>query len=119
MYDGRLPGIEEPVAIKKILHSSSDQSEKYFAKEISKMRRLRHPNIINLIGWCKEDDNLLLIYERTESGGGLEDHLYPRILNAAVYDVVDNRVPSNLSWPRRYVQPVNMSTCSIADADIA
>lgn len=37
--------------------------------------QLRHPNLVNLIGYCLEDEQRLLVYEYME-GGNLEDVLF-------------------------------------------
>ncbi|PWA59330.1 serine/threonine-protein kinase, active site protein [Artemisia annua] len=36
---------------------------------------LRHPNLVKLIGYCKEDDNFVLVYEYMLKGS-LENHLF-------------------------------------------
>lgn len=37
--------------------------------------QLRHPNLVNLIGYCLEDEQRLLVYEYME-GGNLENLLF-------------------------------------------
>lgn len=37
--------------------------------------QLRHPNLVNLIGYCLEDEQRLLVYEYME-GGNLENVLF-------------------------------------------
>ena len=37
--------------------------------------QLSHPNLVKLVGYCTEDDNLLLVYEFMPKGS-LENHLF-------------------------------------------
>ena len=43
--------------------------------EVVILGQLKHPNLVNLIGYCCEDDHRLLVYEYMERGN-LEDHLF-------------------------------------------
>lgn len=103
VYEGSgLPGIKENVAIKRILDASADHTKRDFENEISIMSQLHHRNILRLMGWCREDKHLLLIYEIMKKGN-LEGHLYPQIgaSDSRVYGVVDDDTSSQLGWPRR------------------
>lgn len=42
---------------------------------------LRHPNLVNLIGYCGDGDQRLLVYEYMPLGS-LEDHLHGNIFSA-------------------------------------
>lgn len=42
--------------------------------EVIILGQLKHPHLVNLIGYCCEDDHRLLVYEYMERGN-LEDHL--------------------------------------------
>jgi serine/threonine protein kinase len=111
VYKGRLEveGIERHVAIKRIIDTVSDQSRKYFANEISIMRRVNHRNIIHLVGLCEEGDNLLLVYELMENGN-LENKLYPRngAMDLEVYSQMDPATtPLLLDWHKRYWSYLN------------
>ncbi|KAL6202105.1 hypothetical protein ACLB2K_025816 [Fragaria x ananassa] len=61
------------VAVKKI-SSGSKQGLKEYAAEVSIISRLRHRNLVQLIGWCHEK-KLLLVYEFMPNGS-LDSHLF-------------------------------------------
>jgi serine/threonine protein kinase len=109
VYKGRLPGIDMAVAIKEIKETSTDQAKKAFKTEIRIMSKLHHRNVLRLLGWCEEDQHLLLIYEIMENGN-LEDRLYPiprpgNADNTTVCGVTENVTysSSQLGWVARYV----------------
>ncbi|KAK1267771.1 L-type lectin-domain containing receptor kinase VII.1 [Acorus gramineus] len=69
VYKGALKAGELPVAIKCFAAESGGQSVKEFLSEVSTLGRLRHRNIVSLIGWSKrEGGNLILVYEYMENG---------------------------------------------------
>uniref|UniRef100_J3NEU8 Protein kinase domain-containing protein n=1 Tax=Oryza brachyantha TaxID=4533 RepID=J3NEU8_ORYBR len=90
VYRGVLTTMSEsdlPVAVKKV-SKSSRQGWKEFVSEVTVISRLRHRNLVQLIGWCHDHgDELLLTYELMPNGS-LDDHIYS----------VENVMP----WPARY-----------------
>ncbi|KAK0577277.1 hypothetical protein LWI29_030652 [Acer saccharum] len=72
VYKGCLPDGKE-LAV-KILKQSEDVL-KEFVLEIEIITTLHHKNIISLLGFCFEDDNLLLVYDFL-SRGSLEENLH-------------------------------------------
>ncbi|XP_034707576.1 calcium/calmodulin-regulated receptor-like kinase 2 isoform X1 [Vitis riparia] len=64
----------EVVAV-KVLASNSKQGEKEFQTEVSLLGRLHHRNLVNLIGYCVDKGQHMLIYEFM-SNGSLENLLY-------------------------------------------
>ncbi|KAL3622584.1 hypothetical protein CASFOL_033995 [Castilleja foliolosa] len=72
VYKGCLRGGKE-LAV-KILKPSEDVL-KHFVSEIEIITSLHHKNIINLVGFCFEEDKLLLVYNLL-SRGSLEDNLH-------------------------------------------
>ncbi|KAI7735337.1 hypothetical protein M8C21_029754 [Ambrosia artemisiifolia] len=70
----------------KMLHSHSLQGPTEFQQEVNILSRLRHPNLVTLVGACP--DACIIIYEYL-SGGSLEDRLTCK----------DNTPP--LSWQTR------------------
>ena len=46
----------------------SDEVLKEFVSEIEIVSSLRHKNVISLIGFCFENDDLLLVYEYLQRG---------------------------------------------------
>ncbi|CAK8570308.1 unnamed protein product [Lathyrus sativus] len=72
VYRGCLPDGKE-VAVKIL--KPSDDVLKEFVLEIEIITTLHHINIISLVGFCFEDDNLLLVYDFL-SRGSLEHNLH-------------------------------------------
>lgn len=64
------------VAIKK-LDSESMQGFDEWQSEVHFLGRLSHPNLVKLLGYCWEDNELLLVYEFMQKGS-LENHLFGR-----------------------------------------
>ncbi|KGN55628.2 probable serine/threonine-protein kinase PIX13 isoform X1 [Cucumis sativus] len=64
------------VAIKK-LNAESVQGFQEWQAEVNFLGRLNHPNLVKLLGFCWEDDELLLVYEFMPRGS-LENHLFGR-----------------------------------------
>ncbi|GMI81761.1 P2-type purinergic receptor 2, L-type lectin receptor kinase I.5 [Hibiscus trionum] len=67
VYKGTLPYTNEQIAVKKVSHESS-QGMKEFVSEIVSMGRLRHKNLVRLLGYCRRKKELLLVYELMENG---------------------------------------------------
>ncbi|KAK1293154.1 L-type lectin-domain containing receptor kinase IX.1 [Acorus calamus] len=65
-------GIE--VAIKRV-SKGSKQGRKEYATEVKIISRLRHRNLVQLIGWCHDRGELLLVYELMPNGS-LDSHLF-------------------------------------------
>ncbi|VAH77114.1 unnamed protein product [Triticum turgidum subsp. durum] len=63
-----------PVAI-KVLRPDAQQGRKQFQQEVEVLSRIRHPNMVLLLGACPEYG--CLVYEYMENGS-LEDRLYRR-----------------------------------------
>ncbi|ONI13054.1 hypothetical protein PRUPE_4G200300 [Prunus persica] len=64
----------ETVAV-KVLATDSKQGEKEFQTEVKLLGRLHHRNLVNLIGYCAEKGQHMLIYVYM-SKGSLASHLY-------------------------------------------
>lgn len=60
-------------AIKK-LSSSSQQGEQEFLQEVDTLTRCPHPHVVQLMGYCVEKDNYILVY-RFMPGGSLHARL--------------------------------------------
>ncbi|KAK6933139.1 Legume lectin domain [Dillenia turbinata] len=52
VYKGTLPNSNSHVAVKRISHEST-QGLREFISEISSIGRLRHRNLVQLLGWCR------------------------------------------------------------------
>ncbi|XP_074309154.1 putative serine/threonine-protein kinase PBL7 isoform X2 [Silene latifolia] len=74
VFKGKLVGTNEVVAVKK-LNPTGIQGEKEFLVEILMLSLLRHPNLVNMIGYCAEGTQRLLVLEFMPLGS-LEAHLH-------------------------------------------
>ncbi|XP_013716591.2 probable LRR receptor-like serine/threonine-protein kinase At5g59680 isoform X2 [Brassica napus] len=72
VYHGTL-NVNKQVAV-KLLSQSSTQGYKQFKAEVDLLMRVHHTNLVNLVGYCNEGDNLALIYEYMPNGD-LRHHL--------------------------------------------
>ncbi|KAJ0242027.1 L-type lectin-domain containing receptor kinase IX.2 [Hirschfeldia incana] len=87
VYSGNLKEINMMVAVKK-LSCGSRQGKKEFLNEVRVISKLRHRNLVQLVGWCNEESEFLLIYELMPNGG-LNSHLF-------------GKREEILSWDTRY-----------------
>ncbi|KAK4562299.1 hypothetical protein RGQ29_004967 [Quercus rubra] len=84
---GSLVDSNSSVAVKKI-SKESRQGVNEFASEINVISRLRHRNLVELIGWCHERRRELLLVYDFMPNGSLDSHLYGEGIL--------------LTWERRY-----------------
>ncbi|KAL8213699.1 hypothetical protein R6Q57_003148 [Mikania cordata] len=62
VYKGTLPELGSHIAVKKVWHESG-QGMKEFVAEIATIGRLRHPNLVRLLGYCRRKGELFLVYD--------------------------------------------------------
>ncbi|MBA0750767.1 hypothetical protein Gogos_002156, partial [Gossypium gossypioides] len=74
VYRGVLPTSKLEVAVKRVSHESR-QGMKEFIAEIVSIGRLRHRNLVQLLGYCRRKDELLLVYDYMPNGS-LDKYLY-------------------------------------------
>jgi serine/threonine protein kinase len=74
VYRGYLNSLDMMVAIKKFA-GGSKQGKREFVTEVKIISSLRHRNLVQLIGWCHEKDEFLMIYEFMPNGS-LDAHLF-------------------------------------------
>ncbi|XP_072988474.1 L-type lectin-domain containing receptor kinase IX.1-like [Typha latifolia] len=76
VYRGYLNDSKLDVAIKKVSRGSK-QGRKEYISEVKIISRLRHRNLVQLVGWCHDKgyDQLVLVYEFMPNGS-LDSHLY-------------------------------------------
>ncbi|WMV18222.1 hypothetical protein MTR67_011607 [Solanum verrucosum] len=86
VYKGYLIDLDIAVAVKKISRGSK-QGKKEYITEVKVISRLRHRNLVQLIGWCHDQGEFLLVYEFMPNGS-LEFHLFGK--------------KNPLSWTMRY-----------------
>nr|XP_043610561.1 uncharacterized protein LOC122582258 isoform X2 [Erigeron canadensis] len=83
-----LPKKYSTVAIKRLFHRVDGQAKQGFLAEIELLSKCKHPNIVSLIGFSNEEQEMILIYEYA-SNGSLEDYLG------------NSDKITNLSWAQR------------------
>ncbi|KAJ4704368.1 putative Kinase [Melia azedarach] len=88
VYKGVLPTSASEIAVKKISRNSI-QGMREFAAEIESLGRLRHKHLVNLQGWCKRKNDLLLVYDYIPNGS----------LDSPLYEPDKNFL---LSWENRF-----------------
>ncbi|KAL6647098.1 hypothetical protein ACP70R_014535 [Stipagrostis hirtigluma subsp. patula] len=88
VYKGVLPTSKLKIAVKRIAHDSK-QGIKEFLAEVVSIGRLQHRNIVQLFGYCRRKDELILVYKYMPSGS-LDKYLY------------DQEKKPILSWDQRF-----------------
>ncbi|KAM0867248.1 hypothetical protein ACQ4PT_042101 [Festuca glaucescens] len=80
VYRGRLKSVNQVVAM-KLQHLvdrnnvSTEQLNSEFLARVLMLNALRHPNLLNLIGFCADGNHRILVHEYMPLGS-LEDHLH-------------------------------------------
>uniref|UniRef100_J3MMC1 non-specific serine/threonine protein kinase n=1 Tax=Oryza brachyantha TaxID=4533 RepID=J3MMC1_ORYBR len=87
VYRGVLRKSAMDVAVKRVSHKSR-QGMKEFVAEVASIGRLRHRNLVQLLGYCRRKGELLLVYDYMPNGS-LDKYLY------------DDGGRRPLSWPQR------------------
>ncbi|KAJ1441924.1 Serine-threonine/tyrosine-protein kinase, catalytic domain [Sesbania bispinosa] len=84
VYKAQMP-TGETLAV-KVLATNSKQGEKEFHTEVMLLGRLHHRNLVNLIGYCAEKGQHMLVYVYM-SKGSLASHLYCDVNEALCWDL--------------------------------
>ncbi|KAL6888798.1 hypothetical protein ACP4OV_009824 [Aristida adscensionis] len=79
VYRGYLKDMDLHVAIKRI-SKGSKQGRKEYVSEVKIISRLRHRNLVQLIGWCHDGGELLLVYELMPNAS-LDTHIHSNMLS--------------------------------------
>ena len=87
VYKGLLSESNTEVAVKRVSKGSKQGKNEYISEVMIIISRLRHRNLVQLIGWRHEQGELLLAYEYMPNGS-LNTHLF--------------RVEIMPIWPMRY-----------------
>ncbi|KAJ1692614.1 hypothetical protein LUZ63_009312 [Rhynchospora breviuscula] len=74
VYRGVLKDENINVAVKRV-SKESKQGKKEYISEVKIISQLRHRNLVQLIGWCHDHGEFLLVYELMHNGS-LDKHLY-------------------------------------------
>jgi serine/threonine protein kinase len=88
VYKGVLPLSNVEVAVKRISHESR-QGMKEFVTEVVSIGRLRHRNLVQLLGYCRRKGELFLVYNYMPNGS-LDKYIHCEG-NTAI-----------LNWPQRF-----------------
>ncbi|KQJ96881.1 hypothetical protein BRADI_3g27590v3 [Brachypodium distachyon] len=91
VYMGALPGSRTQVAVKRVSHESR-QGVKEFIAEVVSIGRLRHRNLVQLLGYCRRKGELLLVYDYMPNGS-LDKYLHG--------DGDGGSKPATLGWAQR------------------
>ncbi|XP_010262574.1 PREDICTED: L-type lectin-domain containing receptor kinase IV.1-like [Nelumbo nucifera] len=89
VYRGILPTSKVEVAVKRVSHESR-QGMREFVAEIVSIGRLRHRNLVQLLGYCRRKGELLLVYDYMPNGS----------LDKYIFDQPKSN--SRLSWDQRF-----------------
>lgn len=89
VYKGILPKGKSVVAVKRMAKDAKRGKEEFIA-EISVINRLRHRNLVPLLGWCHEKGELIMVYEYMPKGS-LDQHIFN-----------DDIAGGCLDWEQRY-----------------
>ncbi|KAL9412837.1 hypothetical protein AB3S75_041487 [Citrus x aurantiifolia] len=87
VYKGVLSASGLPIAVKKISHDS-EQGMKEFVSEIVSMGALRHRNLVQLHGYCRRKQELLLVYNYMH--------------NKSLDTILHSSKRPNLNWFQRF-----------------
>ncbi|KAJ0754326.1 putative protein kinase RLK-Pelle-CrRLK1L-1 family [Helianthus annuus] len=74
VYKGYIDNTATAVAIKR-LNESSNQGFQEFNTEIGFLSKLRHVQLVSLIGYCQDEGEMILVYDYM-AHGTLREHLY-------------------------------------------
>ncbi|CAK9138744.1 unnamed protein product [Ilex paraguariensis] len=74
VYKGHIDNGATTIAIKR-LNQSPNQGAREFQTEIGMLSKLRYLHLVSLIGYCKDNRKMILVYDYM-ANGTLRDHLY-------------------------------------------
>ncbi|PSS21466.1 Legume lectin domain protein [Actinidia chinensis var. chinensis] len=94
VYKGLLRNMKVEMAVKRFSRGSK-QGKKEYVSEVKIISRLRHRNLVQLVGWCHEQGGFLLVYEFMPNGS-LDSHLFGG--------------KSKLTWVVRYKIALGLAT---------
>ncbi|XP_021851178.2 cysteine-rich receptor-like protein kinase 44 isoform X2 [Spinacia oleracea] len=89
VYKGKLPD-EQEIAVKRLARNSV-QGDVQFKNEILILTKLQHRNLVRLLGFCFEEEEMLLIYE----------FVINKSLDSFLFDPIQSS-SSSMPWETRY-----------------
>ncbi|KAI3987065.1 hypothetical protein MKX01_036855 [Papaver californicum] len=95
VYKGVLPSSKIQIAVKKVSHDSR-QGIREFIAEIVSIGQLRHRNLVQLLGYCRRQGELLLVYDYMPNGS-LDRYIF-RSKNT----FSSSSSPPVLNWTQRF-----------------
>ncbi|KAM7278932.1 hypothetical protein ACFE04_006066 [Oxalis oulophora] len=90
VYKGILKDGTEVAVKKAIMSSDKQKNSKEFHTELDLLSRLNHAHLLNLLGYCEDDGERLLVYEFM-AHGSLHQHLHGK----------NNALKEQFDWVRR------------------
>ncbi|KAI5596257.1 hypothetical protein BDE02_03G194400, partial [Populus trichocarpa] len=75
VYRGALANEDKPLIAVKKLEKMAGEGDTEFNTEVKVIGRTNHKNLVQLIGFCNEGENRLLVYEYM-SGGSLSNYIF-------------------------------------------
>ncbi|KAL2348733.1 hypothetical protein Fmac_002733 [Flemingia macrophylla] len=90
VYRATLPKENAQVAVKMFSRDEMKSADDFLA-ELTIINRLRHKNLVRLLGWCHKNGVLLLVYDYMPNGS-LDKHIFCE----------EDSSTRPLSWPLRY-----------------
>ncbi|XP_044485186.1 putative receptor-like protein kinase At1g72540 [Mangifera indica] len=91
------PGLKAQLVAVKVLDLKGSQGHREWLAEVIFLGQLKHPHLVNLIGYCCEDDHRLLVYEYMPLGN-LENKLF-------------NNYAASLPWLTRIKIAIGAAQC--------
>ncbi|XP_073122101.1 calcium/calmodulin-regulated receptor-like kinase 1 [Henckelia pumila] len=85
----------------KVLATNSKQGEKEFQTEVMLLGRLHHRNLVNLVGYCAEKNQHMLVYVYM-SRGSLASHLYNEKLEPLSWEL-RVQIALDVAWGLEYL----------------
>ncbi|TVU00415.1 hypothetical protein EJB05_54183, partial [Eragrostis curvula] len=91
VFRGVLPHSKQTVAVKRV-SPESKQGMKEFMAEIIILGHLRHRNLVQLLGYCRHKQQLLLVYDYMPNGS----------LDCYLHSQENTTTNGNLNWAQRF-----------------
>ncbi|KAJ8441978.1 hypothetical protein Cgig2_020123 [Carnegiea gigantea] len=100
------------VAVKKLLNNKG-QAEREFKVEVEAIGKVRHKNLVGLVGYCAEGSQRMLVYEYVDNGN-LEQWLHGEVgpVSPLTWDI---RMKIAIGTAKGYVSPEYASTGMLSE----